>query len=336
MSFNTPRIVGFDLIKTLAIFLVVLYHVGGGDYGEVVPGEYYIPNLSKVLSSFCAASVPLFFMVNGALILPRHLSLKQLLKKSLKLISLYIFGKIVLQYVLCQMLFGISHEMVHFWFLITLAAIYPISYFLDQYLYIKRIVLLFLLVCPFLTNLIGDITAFFLPKIDLPGFAHTGLFTLYSLVYFYLGLQFRNSQVQAKASISLILIGLLLVNFEVIAMSTHCVQVYDSGNAAFPTIGAACMAVGIFTSLKSIDVNDCSLSSIISFFGRNTMQVFMLHVLFLFWIRHFFPGYIDNLSLWGTVSFIIILISVSFFCVFIFSRFIEFVRTTCSKRLVFL
>lgn len=313
MSSNNPRIVGFDLIKTLAIFLVVFYHVGGIDYGEIVPGEYYIPNLSKVLSSFSAASVPLFFMVNGALVLPRHLSLKQLFLKSLKLIFLYIFGKVVLQHLLCQQLFGIHHEMVHFWFLLTLAAVYPISFFLDQYPYLKKIVLLLLIICPFLTNLIGDIATFFSLEIDSLHWVHTGLFTLYSLVYFYLGFQFRNSQVSTNASISLLFLGLLLVNFEVIAMSTHYAQVYDSGNAAFPTIGAACMAVGIFTSLKGIDVNSSSLGSVISFFGRSTMQIYMFHVLFLFWFRHFFPSLIETFSIFEIVLFVFILIVLSIF-----------------------
>lgn len=252
-------------------------------------------------------------MVNGALVLPRHLSLKQLFLKSLKLISLYIFGKVVLQHLLCQRLFGIYHEMVHFWFLLTLAAIYPISYFFDQYPNIRKIVLSLLLVCPFLTNLFGDITAYFSPETDLHRLAHTGLSTLYTLVYFYLGFLFRNSQVSTKASISLLFLGLLLVNFEVIVMSTHYAQVYDSGNAAFPTIGAACMAVGIFTSLKSIDVNDSLMSGIISFFGRNTMQVYLLHVLFLFWFRHFFSGLVETFSFFEIVLFVFILIILSSF-----------------------
>lgn len=298
-----PRVVGYDLIKTLAIFLVVFYHVGGLDYGEVVPGEYYIPNLNKVLSSFCAASVPLFFMVNGALILPRHLSLKLLLYKSLKFIVLYIFGKIVLQYLLCQKLFGISHEMVHFWFLLTLAGIYPVSYFLDKYPYLKRIVLTILLVCPFLTNLFGDIFVFFFPQNDLPRLAHTGLFTLYSLVYFYLGFWLRNIQLPTKVSIALLFFGLILVNFEVIAMSTHYSHIYDSGSAALPTIGAACMAVSLFSSLKRVNLGDNLLGGVISYFGRQTMHIYMLHVLFLFWIRHFFLGYSNNMSILSAVFF---------------------------------
>lgn len=327
---SRPRIIGFDLIKTLAIFLVVFYHVGGVNYGEVIPGEYYMPNLNKVLSSFSAASVPLFFMVNGALLIPLHLSLKQLFLKSLRLIFLYIFGKVVLQHLLCQQLFGIHHEMVHFWFLLTLAAVYPISYFLDQYPYIRKIVLSLLLVCPFLTNLLGDLTAYFSPETYLPHFAHTGLFTLYSLVYFYLGFLFRNSQVSPKASISLLLFGLLLVNFEVIAMSTHYAQVYDSGNAALPTIGAACMAVGIFTFLKCIQVHGSSLCSVVSFFGSNTVHIYIYHVLFLFWVRHFSPGLIETFSIFELVLFVFLLIVLSLFCGIAFkscvSRIIEWFK----------
>lgn len=268
----------------------------------MTPGELYLPNLNKFLSSFCAVSVPLFFMVNGALILPRHLTLKQLLKKSVKLLLLFFFGKLVLQYLLCQQLFGIPHEMVHFWFLLTLAALYPICYLLDCCPLLKKSGLVLLLICPFITNFLGDISVFFFPSVELPHLAHTGLFTLYSLVYFYLGAKLKDYHISTIASLILLLVGLLLVNFELIAMSTYTKQVIDSGNALFPTIGAACMSISLFSLLQIKEFNNCYINGLLIFIGRNTIGIYMLHVLFLFWLRFFFSPSAIDLTLLFAIS----------------------------------
>lgn len=70
------RIFGLDLLKALAAFFVVLYHVGMVDLGYR-EGVYYYPTLTQVLWLFCACGVPLFFMINGALTVSRHYDLKK-------------------------------------------------------------------------------------------------------------------------------------------------------------------------------------------------------------------------------------------------------------------
>ena len=70
------RIFGYDALKVLAAFLVVLYHTGMLDVGYR-EGVYYYPNLTQLLRLFCACGVPLFFMVNGALTVRKGYDLKE-------------------------------------------------------------------------------------------------------------------------------------------------------------------------------------------------------------------------------------------------------------------
>lgn len=137
-----PRIVGYDVAKCMAIVLVVLIHFA-----------YYVPfiadtSINNFIIILFNISVPLFFMVNGALLFSKPLDISRHYRKTLhivvltliwKTISALIMGAIVhispfrngkvafLQYLLFGNLDGIM--LGHFWFLnalIMLYLIYPL------------------------------------------------------------------------------------------------------------------------------------------------------------------------------------------------------------------
>ena len=56
MSKNEGRILGYDALKALAAFLVVLYHVGMVDFGYR-EGIYYIPTITQLMWLFCACPI---------------------------------------------------------------------------------------------------------------------------------------------------------------------------------------------------------------------------------------------------------------------------------------
>jgi len=294
---DSTRVFGYDLIKTIAIFMIVFYHLGGVDYGEVVLGEYYLPNTAKFFSAFMAASVPLFLMVNGALIIPRNWTFRQAAIHATRLLFLYLFWKLLLQDLICKGFLGIQEEMVHFWFLRTLAIIYLLVPFLAKYPICRKILLVSLLIFPFLSNLIGDLVAYFRPDIVLPSFAHSGLFTLYSSLFFYLGWMLKDYKRQLWKSLLSILLGLLLVNFEVVAMSNYTGSIYDSVNAAFPTIGALFMSVGIYQLLKEIVTPFAIIQKLITYFGQNTLGIFIFHVPIIFVLRDFYSGSMNHIGI---------------------------------------
>ena len=64
-------ILWIDLIRTLAIFLVVMVHVSGqltNAWGEIPEGQWIVGDIYGGMARIC---VPLFFMISGYLLLPR-------------------------------------------------------------------------------------------------------------------------------------------------------------------------------------------------------------------------------------------------------------------------
>lgn len=311
MSISQKRIFGYDLIKTIAIILIVNYHLGGIDYGTINPEGLYLPNFNKLLSLFCAAGVPLFFMVNGALMTPKNIGWKQTISRSLHLLFILIFWKVILQYVICQRILFISENMSHFWFLGTLSIVYIISVLLSYHKLIKILILSLLFIHPFITNFLLDLVILFSPSLKPHFWNHTGFFTLYAVLYYFIGSWFRDKRLPSIISFALILFGFLFIIFEVIVMSNYFHSIYDGVNSSFPTIGALLLSLGFFMLLKEVSANKLFLNHSITFVGKNTMGIYLFHVLFIFLLRHYNLIGDDHISLLMSVglTFIIILLS---------------------------
>ena len=314
MKYCPGRIFGFDLIKTIAIFMIVFYHLDGIDYGIIEPGKYYLPNLNKFISGFFASSVPLFLMVNGALIVPQKLHWKQLFLKSVHLLFLLFFWKFVLQYLISFRLLSIQETMGHFWFLATLSAIYLISISLDWCEKFRKIILFGLLFFPFAYNLLLDLLIFFYPSSSLHCLKHTGFFTLYSILYFYLGYILRAKKMKPVLMWGLVISGIFLINFEVMVMSNYYKVIYDGVNSSFRTLGALFLSVGFFMLLKDVVFKRTLINTFFSIIGRNTMSIYLFHVLFIFLVRYYI---IPNGSLLTPLqSIIVCLMIVAISCLF--------------------
>ena len=314
MPNSQDRFFGYDLIKTIAISMIVFYHLGGIDYGAIEPGHFYLPNLNKFFSALCAAGVPLFFMVNGALVIPKNLHWKQLLFKVFHLLFLFVFWKFVLQYLVSFKLLAIEDKMVHFWFLCTLSIVYLMSIVLQKSTFLRHAVLVFLFLFPFCYNFLWNVVLFCAPSFDACTVVHTGFFTLYGVLYYYLGGSLRTRHTSSFYAIGLIVLGLLFVNFEVVAMTNHYHAIYDGVNSSFPTVGALSLSSGIFFLVKDVGVNEGILHQIVSFVGRNTMGIFIIHVLGIFLLRKYSPNMLLNINpiIALSISLLIVLITASF------------------------
>lgn len=78
----TARLVHLDILRILAIFLVAFNHTGDRGYmlfANKTESVLYFPYM--MFSVFCKIAVPIFFMISGALLLPKEESLKQLFQK---------------------------------------------------------------------------------------------------------------------------------------------------------------------------------------------------------------------------------------------------------------
>lgn len=79
---NAKRLPHLDLMRLLAIYLVIFNHTGNRGYmlfSDV--SDSPISFLYLAFSIFCKIAVPLFFMISGALLLKKEESLKQLFSK---------------------------------------------------------------------------------------------------------------------------------------------------------------------------------------------------------------------------------------------------------------
>lgn len=267
--------------------MIVFYHLGGIDIGTIESGKYFLPNFNQFVLSFCAASVPLFLMVHGALVLPKRLNLKESTLKAIKMFLLFLFGKVVLQRILLEKCFSIGDEMVHFWFLGTLGMVYGVSYFMNKWKWLRHIVLLMLIIYPFFSNLLVDCIVFFKLGFNFLSFGHDGFFTFYALVYFYLGNYLKHKTLTRYFSLLAITAGLLLITFEVVSLSNYYQMVYDGVNGSFPTIGAIALSTGLFLLLKDTNSSNFLIRNSISFIGGNTMGVYLFHVLVIFLLRKY-------------------------------------------------
>lgn len=80
---KTDRILYLDYVKALGICLVILYHCE------------YAPFNSMLIKGMYAICVPLFFAVNGYLMLRKEYDIRSLLMKNLKLICVMFFWAFV-------------------------------------------------------------------------------------------------------------------------------------------------------------------------------------------------------------------------------------------------
>jgi surface polysaccharide O-acyltransferase-like enzyme len=300
---SQDRIFGFDLIKTIAIFMIVFYHMGGIDFGTMELGILYIPNFNKILLSFCAASVPLFLMVHGALILPKHLNLKESILKAIKMFLLFLFGKVILQYVILEKCFCIDEDMAHFWFLGTLGMVYLVSYMMNQSKCLCYIILFLLVLYPFLSNFIYDLIVFVRPDSKFKAIGHDGFFTLYALVYYYLGYYLRDKTISKFYVLLAIIVGLSFVNFEDFVMSNHFQIMFDNVNGSFPTFGALILSSGFFCLFKDLLINQKYIQKAIIFIGSNTLYIYLFHVLFILLLWKYSEFDSSGISLFLSILF---------------------------------
>ena len=84
-GFQKPHIVYLDLLRIIAIILVLFNHTGdnGFTYFAVARGSLFYP-VSLFISLLDKIAVPLFFMISGALLIPKEESYKEVIKRFVK------------------------------------------------------------------------------------------------------------------------------------------------------------------------------------------------------------------------------------------------------------
>jgi len=82
-TYQTQHELGFDLIRSVAIFLVICLHVSGVGFANYFSSSWAAVNAYESFSRVC---VPLFFILSGALLLDKRESLQQLGRRISKIV----------------------------------------------------------------------------------------------------------------------------------------------------------------------------------------------------------------------------------------------------------
>lgn len=260
-----------DCLKLIAAFFVVFYHLAYYDlnYG-FEPGVLYIANGNRILMSFAACSVPLFFTVNGTLLFRRHRTWQEMLHKAVKILVLLLIWKLV-----------------DFpdWFFRTMIILYLVFPGL-QYLQENRPGLLKLLCCavfvmPFGYNLAlmcckGLALVGWIPDVT-KGLSVTGCFTVYSILYFCMGCYLEQTKPwKLMWSVVCVLAGWFLVVTECMIYTNLYQVIWDGVNAAFPTAGAFLMTLGLYSAMRSIPKP--SFEKLLAWCADGVLAIYLQHM----------------------------------------------------------
>ncbi len=277
---QTKRYISLDVIKILSAFMVVFYHFRYFDLGHFENGNYIL-SVPQFLLCFCSASIPMFFMVNGALMLNKKRTTKEIYAKA---------GKLALISLVWNSLVGF-----YTWFFHALIVLYLIYPFLIKIFTAKRRLWLYILmgsvfVFPFLYNFVIVLFELFAPSFSINIFGYTlslqtlplrtGVFRLYSILYFMLGGVIMNKSIKPIISVISIIAGQTITVFDVIITSNYTHEVADAVNRCFPSIGGLLLAFGIFGLLRNLDrIKFPKFAKITaSLGGGGVLVIYLLHV----------------------------------------------------------
>lgn len=296
-----------DLIKLMSAFMVTFYHFAHGrlDYNYNELSSIYIPNIERCVMSCCAVSVPLFFMVNGALLLAKDRSFKEIMHKIVKIVIL-----MAVWYV----------AKFPSWFFKTLIILYLFTP-LFRYLYVSKRKILYgiliaLLIFPYLYNYmilwlnianinininIGE------HEMHTSELTRTGLFTMYSIVYYVLGIIIHQSKQPQKRSVYgiLILLGFAGLLMDVVLNTYIEHSMFDGVNSSFPTLGALSMSLGVYGLFKSFKYSN-KVKKFLSILSPYVLSIYLLHLLFIRVTANAL-FHINNISLLGAIAFCVLI-----------------------------
>ncbi|WP_312931136.1 acyltransferase [Pseudomonas sp.] len=88
---GTPRDTSLDALRLVATLMVVMIHVSAAGFAELAP-HWWAVNAYESLSR---ASVPIFFMITGALLLPRTHTIKSTTRRALRMITALLAWSII-------------------------------------------------------------------------------------------------------------------------------------------------------------------------------------------------------------------------------------------------
>lgn len=334
---NSCRILGYDLIRIVAIFMVVVIH------SNVIYLENNVGSLGWIImmeiTAVCLISVPLFFMLSGALLLNvnrvigiNELFIKRLAKQFIPFILwslIYVFLRILIGKLplainsITKLLYEPAYY--QFWFMYTLLSIYlllPILQVVVQHSDQKQIEYLLGIWIVF-SVLIPNISYFYKEfKIS----EHVDLILCegyigYFLLGFYLSKYKRD--ITNKVGLFLSVLGIIIIEAGAYLEWKYCsdLQIKYTGYMyqEYRSLGVIVAVIGIFLVCQKININHSSIfNRIIIKTSELSIGVFYVHMFILIAIERI--GFSGENSIFIVIFKTIVVYIISLFIAYIISK----------------
>lgn len=299
---GSKRDMGIDLLKAVAIFGVIVIHTcEAGYYNPILSFDW----LSSVFwGSVVRASVPVFFMCSGALLLnpDKELSIKRLYTKNLPriVISMFIWAFLYKiyhlidagTYALQDIIHGIKEVLIfkqefHLYFLQIMVLVYvllPVTRIIAKHATRKE--LEYALVVWFLLGIVYPTAKPYWPFTLLSGIPVQWMInmTYAAIGYGLLGYYLSKYSVPLKWCILCLTAGLLSVYGGTVFMSVRTGSLYQ-GFLQGMSVGVSLLAAGIFGVCYSLKNNiKGKTAAVISSLSKASFCIYLVHV---FWIYCF-------------------------------------------------
>jgi len=305
------RVLYYDAIKVLALYLVCIYHYNHL-HSNILDQQDLATYANYFLKGFSSMAVPLFFMVNGALLLNRSYELGDHLRRTFCLYVLVLAWSFV-SLVGFMPIYGYSYSVQgfirdllylrpsvsdHLWFLQTLISVYLLFPLVKEVYDSSNRKLLYLLCLIFfffsfgnlllnvLVNVTGFVSGFSTLRND--GFDFFPLINpfgnyFYAFLYFIVGglLAERISKSRIRISnwllfTSFLVSSLLLFLYGVLMTSSNH-ELYDTVWNGYTSLMTLIMSVSAFLFLSKIDYKNERINQTLTVIGANTLGIYLVH-----------------------------------------------------------
>lgn len=302
---QNKRIISFDVMRVVAAYAVVFQHIGGQNWTDVFPSAEW--EIRNIYVSFAQWSVPVFFMISGALFLSpdKVVHIKRLFGKNLlRIVYAFLFWSAVYElYSIGQdtslkvALLSILKGPAHFWFLKVMIGIYLFVPVLKSVV-VNRQAFRYLV-------LFSVITTFVVPPI----FVHAGLFkaqwttllkdyydgfgilSLEFISYFVLGYYLYSSSFGKRVKHFIYLLG--IVGLIGSALCTHVCSHYLGYTYGYfyddihPFVMLVAVAVFVFAK-EHCKAYSPSVRRVIVELSNYSLGIYLVHPLFMFGLNDYF------------------------------------------------
>ncbi len=310
-SKEKSRIFYFDAIKVFAIYFLCMYHYNNLDFNIISSQNIWV-YFNYYFHGIASVAVPLFFMVNGALLLNKPYKLEKHFKKLAYLyILIFVWSAITLiafipiegtSYSLKEFVkswFYFKEEINnHLWFLQALISVYlffpflKVIYDLPQRQLLKvlsLIIFVFSFGNFFLNNIFNVIEFIF-------GFNYTNsdlhnLFPMinpfgnyyYAIFYFILGgilakkIENREINVSIKILLIVFFTALFLLFLYGIVMTLSNNVFYDTVWNSYYSIMTLIMSTSIFLFFSKFSYKNETINRFIGLIGSSTLGIYLVH-----------------------------------------------------------